>query len=821
MAKYKDFCGFRFGNVHTSDLHLIVVSSSKRYEKNLLPDPSDVTTSIPGGDGSYYFGSTFKEKEFNINVAFNEVSEPDFRKIANAFATDELQDLIFDELPYKTFKAKLKSKPEFKFVCFTDKYTGERVYKGEGTLKFVCYFPYAFCFNKYVVRTADYYRCTPPEKIIDKSIERNPYKTKPIQKQLSGLIKNHYNKIDNMNTPWAGGYPTIEQVQKGELFFKDPINQDKKLIIDVRGYWDNIPEWQSTAKLLTTPTLDFNQELIYLPQYNRYNYINMDTGLNQEQGLIGSRILVYNPGDLPVDFELKLGKLAKRFRANDGDYRFRISRYNVQRLPIPCAVDWTNMKTAAVNEDEIMYKYGNRYFKLLETDEDPETELTIPKTKLLKNSHPKHTYYVEPIPRQHLSHYIKMFYWQSYKLEIISQDEFFKGIDIALKYDELYKKCINDLERFELYWKTLKDAILYKYKEKYFSDNEELYQQFEDNFLQCPPEYFKEDSNYKRKYDQVDFNLSKLPQYITNDYFEITTKELWEQQDSCDPKDWKYDSNVHEKLPHELYLDTEKRMLYNLQEEQWDKKTFSEIFEASANKDMWTQYPDFDNFFKYKPKKIIRNESLLQGHWFKLPPGWSLIDISPVIEETKWGGKLWRDARPFEWGVHNDNKGDNKEFEVIYERALKDYLKNACPQRILKLYGEMGADIENYKINVLEECGQFRRWYGEENYNDIYSNDYILRKKENGEVITEEELKTFFNAAVIHKLNEDAEYGFLKLLCSYWNICHLDENGKINKGIDSWWWFASNYLWANFPPLYWGYMDLLNELQIKYVPLFY
>ena len=262
-------------------------------------------------------------------------------------------------------------------------------------------------------------------------------------------------------------------------------------------------------------------------------------------------------------------------------------------------------------------------------------------------------------------------------------------------------------------------------------------------------------------------------------------------------------------------------MLYNLQEEQWDKKTFSEIFKASPNKDMWTQYPDFDNFFKYKPKKIIRNESLLQGHWFKLPPGWSLIDISPVIEETKWGGKLWRDARPFEWGVHNDNKGDNREFEVIYERALKDYLKNACPQRILKLYGEMGTDIENYKINVLEECGQFRRWYGEENYNDIYSNDYILRKKENGEVITDEELKTFFNAAVIHKLNEDAEYGFLKLLCSYWNICHLDENGKINKGIDSWWWFASNYLWANFPPLYWGYMDLLNELQIKYIPLFY
>jgi len=29
------------------------------------------------------------------------------------------------------------------------------------------------------------------------------------------------------------------------------------MIIDVRGYWDNIPKWQESAKLLTTPTLDY------------------------------------------------------------------------------------------------------------------------------------------------------------------------------------------------------------------------------------------------------------------------------------------------------------------------------------------------------------------------------------------------------------------------------------------------------------------------------------------------------------------------------------------------------------------------------------
>ena len=33
------------------------------------------------------------------------------------------------------------------------------------------------------------------------------------------------------------------------------------MLIDVRDYWDNIPEWEGTAKLLTTPTLDYDREL--------------------------------------------------------------------------------------------------------------------------------------------------------------------------------------------------------------------------------------------------------------------------------------------------------------------------------------------------------------------------------------------------------------------------------------------------------------------------------------------------------------------------------------------------------------------------------
>ena len=48
----KDFLGFRFGNIHSKDLHLLVISSSNRYSKNLLPSPTDYTLDIPGGNGN-------------------------------------------------------------------------------------------------------------------------------------------------------------------------------------------------------------------------------------------------------------------------------------------------------------------------------------------------------------------------------------------------------------------------------------------------------------------------------------------------------------------------------------------------------------------------------------------------------------------------------------------------------------------------------------------------------------------------------------------------------------------------------------------------
>ena len=91
--KFKDFQGFRFGKIHTSDLNLEVVSVSNRYEARTLPSPVDTIQDVPGGDGQYYFGSVNKNREITVNVAFDNISENDYRRIKQLFATDKLLDL--------------------------------------------------------------------------------------------------------------------------------------------------------------------------------------------------------------------------------------------------------------------------------------------------------------------------------------------------------------------------------------------------------------------------------------------------------------------------------------------------------------------------------------------------------------------------------------------------------------------------------------------------------------------------------------------------------------------------------------------------------
>lgn len=145
MARNMDFIGFTFNGCHSSEFNIYSVSDGSRYQDVLVPNPIDYTEQVPGGVGQYYFGSDMDIREFPLSIAYDKLTEVQVRELRNWLAPDVVGELIFDERPYKTYAAKISSSPSLSFICFDtyNKETGkkERVYKGEGSISFICYYP--------------------------------------------------------------------------------------------------------------------------------------------------------------------------------------------------------------------------------------------------------------------------------------------------------------------------------------------------------------------------------------------------------------------------------------------------------------------------------------------------------------------------------------------------------------------------------------------------------------------------------------------------------------------------------------------------------
>jgi len=137
-----DFIGFTYNNIHSTEFGVIRTSNGDRYENSLIPDFEDQSTQIPGKDGSYYFRTDYSTKTFSIPIAFDTISEEDFRRFNKHFGDKKLHYLTFDEAPYKSYHVKIASAPSLEYLCFEEG-NNKRVYKGEGTLEFVAYEPFA------------------------------------------------------------------------------------------------------------------------------------------------------------------------------------------------------------------------------------------------------------------------------------------------------------------------------------------------------------------------------------------------------------------------------------------------------------------------------------------------------------------------------------------------------------------------------------------------------------------------------------------------------------------------------------------------------
>lgn len=150
-----DFIGFTFGGIHSSSFGIVRTSDGSRFNENLLPSFQDKTVQIPGGDGTYYFGSYFAQRQFDVPFAFDSLTDSNFRKLKQWFGNKKIKDLIFDEAPYKLYRARIGNSATMKHICFEE--NGERVYKGEGDIQFICYEPFARSRREVGSKTLEFY----------------------------------------------------------------------------------------------------------------------------------------------------------------------------------------------------------------------------------------------------------------------------------------------------------------------------------------------------------------------------------------------------------------------------------------------------------------------------------------------------------------------------------------------------------------------------------------------------------------------------------------------------------------------------------------
>lgn len=139
-VRYDDLTGFKFGDYHTSQFGLIRVSNGSRYNEYLLPTLKNTTADVPSMEGTLYFGTQKTTRSFQIDMAFDSLTEEDIRDIREWLVG--MKPLIFDERPYIQYMCTLNSAPQLKYLTFEE--NGQRIYKGELSVSFVSYLPYGY-----------------------------------------------------------------------------------------------------------------------------------------------------------------------------------------------------------------------------------------------------------------------------------------------------------------------------------------------------------------------------------------------------------------------------------------------------------------------------------------------------------------------------------------------------------------------------------------------------------------------------------------------------------------------------------------------------
>lgn len=142
------FLGFKFNGIHSSELGIVRINTGDRAELALSPNFKDNTIEVPGSDGLFYFNTKIQQYQYNLNFAYEKLSEKDIRDLRQAFEVTKIGELIFDENPFKAYTVKVSTPPKLSYMVFGE--DGSRIYNGEGALTFTAFYPYAHSVHKFL-----------------------------------------------------------------------------------------------------------------------------------------------------------------------------------------------------------------------------------------------------------------------------------------------------------------------------------------------------------------------------------------------------------------------------------------------------------------------------------------------------------------------------------------------------------------------------------------------------------------------------------------------------------------------------------------------
>ena len=296
-----DFIGMEYNGVHSSALGFVRTSNGDRYNLSLLPSFEDQTAQVQGRDETYYFGLNYTDKNISIDIAFDEINESRFRKITKLFSDRKPHKLILDESPYKYYNVKIAESPEIDYLCFDN--GGERIYKGEGSLSFVAYNPFAQSTYKYLT---------------DYNSDTMKYWDFKVTKDVAPILNN---KIYYTRDSWDNYTPIIftDEIEFPQKYTQCDASKEFNsffvyYIFDGTKYTEvenlELETYRLNPSNYYTKNNDFYYEggninewffsLDLLPNqtYQSYTYDTFISGEN--------KINLYNPGDLETDFEVTI-----------------------------------------------------------------------------------------------------------------------------------------------------------------------------------------------------------------------------------------------------------------------------------------------------------------------------------------------------------------------------------------------------------------------------------------------------------------------------------------------------------------------------------